>query len=374
LLHAARLLQAAGLECVAALRDIGRAAPFAELGCSVIQAPAWPVTLNLGSAPERPATSASMGDMLAHAGLAHEAELASMIAAWRAVMQAFRIDFVVADFAPGAALAARGLLPVAMVGNGYCQPPGDMPEFPPLHHFSAPHYEPERVLETVNGVLRKAGSKPLQRLPQVFESDASLVTSLPALDPYRAMRSRPADGPVFDPVPELASRQGTGIFAYLSPGFTVGAPLIETLAKLGSELAIFAPALHGAHVRALAAGGARIEERPIDLTSRLREFALAVHYGVGGTSALAMLAGVPQLALSLDIEKDLNGQAIEEAGCGKLIMLHRPGTVVDPELIRSMAHDSGLAERARATAAAARRDVRPERVAEFVSHCVSLAG
>jgi UDP:flavonoid glycosyltransferase YjiC (YdhE family) len=106
----------------------------------------------------------------------------------------------------------------------------------------------------------------------------------------------------------------------------------------------------------------------------LKRFALAVHYGVGGTSTIGLLAGVPQLALSLDIEKDLNGQALEDMGCGKLIMLHRPGTTVEAGLIRDMASDQRLAARAREAAGELRSSVRPERLQEFIADCVRLAG
>jgi hypothetical protein len=50
--------------------------------------------------------------------------------------------------------------------------------------------------------------------------------------------------------------------------------------------------------------------------------------------------------LSVDIEKDLNGQAIERAGIGRLVKIHDPAANVSTELIASMLQDDGLAARA----------------------------
>jgi UDP:flavonoid glycosyltransferase YjiC (YdhE family) len=369
-----RRLADAGLDVIVALRDVGRSSMFTEFGARVVQAPVWPLSLNLGSVAARPATSASMGDMLAHVGLAYEPELEAMIGAWRQLIDQFRIDMLLAEFSPAAALAARGVVRVAMTGNGYCQPPSEMADFPLLHSLSPLRYSEAEVTTTINKVLDKFDGNRISRLPQVFEADVRFVSTLPALDPYRASRLSPANGPLTETLPQAATEAGSGIFAYLSPGFDVPEHLIGTLAELGKELTVYAPALHTAQRHALLAAGATYLAQPLDLGLDLKRFALAIHYGVGGTSTAGLLAGVPQLALSLDIEKDLNGQALEEMGCGKLIMLHRPGTRVEVRLIREMAADKKLGTHAREVAQRLRASVRSERLDQFIAECVRLAG
>lgn len=361
------------MQLVVALRDTGRAQDFFASDIDVIQAPAWPMLQAAGEAAQRPATSASMGDMLANAGLAHPSELEAVVGAWRSLFRAYQVNLVLAEFAPGAALAARGVMPLAMTGNGYCQPPSDMAEFPLLHSHAPPRYVASEVEATVNQELLKFGGKPIGRLPQLFEADASFVSTLAILDPYRAVRKRRADGPLPPVLPDPATGQGSGVFAYLSPGVAVPDHLVETLSQLGPELAVYAPALSDGQKAALASAGCDCLQRPLDIARDLKSFALAMHYGVGGTSSMALLAGVPQLALSLDIEKDLNGRALQDAGCGKLIMLHRAGTKVEARLIREMAGDAHLGAHAREVARQLRPSVRPEMFERFIEDCVALA-
>lgn len=370
----ALLLKNEGAQIVVALRDLGYGQVFADMGAVVVQAPAWPLTVNLGSAPSRPATSASMADMLAHFGLAYPVELERMMQAWRALFQAFSIDLVVAEFAPGACVAARGVLPLAIAGTGYTLPPSNMASFPLLHTLAPPLYVPEEVEETVNGVLRKLGGKPISALPQVFEADASFVNTLAVLDPYRAERTSPAGGPLLESLPEVASAAGTGVFAYLSQGIAVPDHLAESLAGLGPQLTAYAPALRPAQAEMLRAAGATCLQQKLGMQRDLKNFALVVHYGVGGTSAVGLLAGVPQLALSLDIEKDLNGQALEELSVGRLIRIHDPKERVSADLIRHMAGDIALGMRARRTARSLRRAFDLHAIRPFIADCMRLAG
>ncbi len=205
-----RLLSAEGLSVVVALRDLATSGPFFEAGMEVVQAPVWPMAHKLGSVPGRPATSVSMGDMLAMVGLAFAPELEAMLRAWRGIFKNFRIDLVVAEFAPGAALAARGQLPLAMVGTGYSLPPAEMAEFPLLHSMSAPVWNADEVTTTVNSVLQKLSGKPIERLPQVFEGDANYINTLPVLDPYRQFRSAAGGWPDFCCAPKHGCRRRQG--------------------------------------------------------------------------------------------------------------------------------------------------------------------
>ncbi len=172
----------------------------------------------------------------------------------------------------------------------------------------------------------------------------------------------------------MGAGDGKGVFAYLSPGWDVPSHLIEALAALGEDLSLYGPGLSQSQITTLRAADVDCRDNPLAFQSELCNYRLIVHYGVGGTSATGLLAGVPQLALSLDIEKDLNGQALERLGVGKLIKIHDPKARVTAQMIRDMAKDASLAQRARDAAVSLRADFRPDAIDQFIAACVRLAG
>ena len=72
---AARLL-ARGFRCVAAVKDIGAAAPLAAAGIEVFQAPLW----------RTGGSSATLGDLLGDAGLADLEVLRALLDGWRRII------------------------------------------------------------------------------------------------------------------------------------------------------------------------------------------------------------------------------------------------------------------------------------------------
>jgi UDP:flavonoid glycosyltransferase YjiC (YdhE family) len=73
---------------------------------------------------------------------------------------------------------------------------------------------------------------------------------------------------------------------------------------------------------------------------------LLVHNGGSGVASEALVAGVPQLVLSAQIEQDLNGEALRSAGVGNLVKTYEPGASVSPELIAGMSADEAMAAKA----------------------------
>lgn len=370
----ARRLSTHGVRLVAALKDLSAATALAKVAVDVLQAPLWPGSLRENTLTLVPRSSATMGDMLADAGLGHETALTQLLKAWIVIFDFVKPSLVVGDFAPGASLAARGRIPLALTGTGYTIPPPHMAAFPALHRMSPPLWREEEVIETVNRSLLTVGAPRLERLPGIFEADAHLVRCFPALDPYRSERQRPADGPLIARLPEWRDPAARGIFVYLSPGTAPPRYLIEALLELAPLLRVFAPALASEDRQALAGRGATLFEAPPPPATELRENCLIVHYGVLGMSHWALLAGVPQLALSLDIEKDLIGAALEELGVGRLVKIHDPAARVTAQGIGDLANDSGFAEKALDVARKLRAEFDPSRSERFVTECLRLAG
>src|SRR5690606_32191826 len=117
-----------------------------------------------------------MGDI----GFRRPEILRESIAWWQGVMRECDISLVIADSAPCALLAARGLgIPSVAVGTGYLTPPPSMESFPVLlpRHATRIHDE-AAMIDTVNSVVPEFGVPKLERLPEVYTATDQLVLTL----------------------------------------------------------------------------------------------------------------------------------------------------------------------------------------------------
>lgn len=334
-----------GFRFVAVARDPAAADLLGEAVGETIVAPRWPIDSRPAS--QRSAlSSATLNDILSGMGLADTEAVRRLLQAWDEIFKRTRPDLVIADFSPMAALAARSRLPLVHVGNGYTLPPHQMKRFPPLHRFSPPVWSEEQTLIAVNQAAQACGRVPLDRLPQLFSGDACLVQTFPLLDPYDTQRTEPPDGPMFDRAPATRGAGAQQIFAYLSSGYALHPSLFAALRPFASRLRIHAPGLPMAQVEELRHGGAQIDTQPAPLAEILPATRLIVHNGGPGVAAEALVAGVPQLVLSAQVEQDFNGRALKNAGVAEFLRLHEPGVEISPELIGTMSADDALAARA----------------------------
>ena len=101
-----------------------------------------------------------------------------------------------------------------------------------------------------------------------------------------------------------------------------------------------------AQVGELRHGGAQIDTRPAPLADILPATGLIIHNGGPGVAAEALVAGVPQLVLSAQVEQDFNGRALKNAGVAEFLRVYEPGVEISAELIGTMSTDDALAARA----------------------------
>jgi UDP:flavonoid glycosyltransferase YjiC (YdhE family) len=334
-----------GFRFVAVSRDPAATDLLGGEFAEIIAAPRWPIDSRPAS--QQPAlSSATLNDILSAMGLADSSAVQQLLGAWDDIFQRTRPHLVIADFSPLAALAARRRLPLVHIGNGYTLPPHQMKRFPLLHRFSLPLWREEQTLAAVNQAARAVGRAPLDHLPQLFSGDACLVQTFPLFDPYDTQRSEPLDGPMFDRSPAMKGARADSIFVYLSSGYALHPSLFAALRPFAARLRIHATGLPLAQVEELRRAGAHIDARPVPLTDILPTTCLIVHNGGPGVAAEALVAGVPQLVLSAQIEQDFNGQALESAGVAKFMRVYEPGADISAELIGAMSRDDALAARA----------------------------
>jgi UDP:flavonoid glycosyltransferase YjiC (YdhE family) len=260
-----------------------------------------------------------MGDILAEIGLRIPEWLRQQITCWLALFATHRPDLVVADYAPGAVLAARGRIPSVAAGVGFTVPPAHLRELPPLHRRAAALHAEDRTLATVNSVVSEFGLSPLRSLVESLAGDAQCVCTLPALDPYAAWREEPVLGPLLGATIVRRSADAKDVFCYLRepPGSDRQAEIAACLEALPSPVTAFLPGLDASTGERLRRGGVNVADRPVDLARQLARSRLVVHFGGHGTAAAALLAGVPQLILAFDIEKALIASALEGQGAAR---------------------------------------------------------
>jgi UDP:flavonoid glycosyltransferase YjiC (YdhE family) len=338
-------LKGHGIRTVAVINDLTSLEVLQGACDEVIQAPAWPLAAQ--SPAQRAArSSATLNDVLASAGLADTSAVRRLLTQWDAILNEVRPQLVVADFAPMAALAARDRTALLLVGNGYTLPPSEMPRFPPLHRKAPPRWNEDATLAAVNEAARAMGRPLLERLPQLFSGDTRLVQTFELLDPYHSQRLEPVDGPLVAYEPRGRLPDADLILVYLSGGYDPPIGLLEALRPLAGRLRIVAPGLSTAQRQDLTRCGARFDPATTSLGDVLPCCGLVVHRGGSGVATEALLAGVPQLIVSAQIEQTLNGQALQRAGIGRLIEGYDPEAVVSADLIAMLAEDSGMAARA----------------------------
>jgi hypothetical protein len=312
---------------------------------------------------------ASWATALVRMGLSDESRARRSLAFWRKTIVDHDISVLVADAAPLALLAARGLrdegwaIRTVSIGTGYFTPPASLPRFPALHADLpvAPEDE-EAVLGAINRAAGADDIAPLPRLPALYLADLTLVTTLPALDPYLA--DRPEDDLIAPLVPASASLAGAGdeVFVYFSTDELRDPELLAALEALPLPRRGFLPATPPEVIARLRASGMVILDRPTsadDIAARSR---LILHAAPHGTLCLAALAGLPQFAVPHHLEQLFNAQRAAALG-----ILHHalPGSPDIGTQISAAYADRALATTARDLALALRPSHPADPIAEL---------
>jgi UDP:flavonoid glycosyltransferase YjiC (YdhE family) len=343
---AARLV-ARGNRVVAAVTSLAAISALDGIVTEIHRMPDW---RRAGADPRTEAlSSATLNDILVGSGLADVEFVQKTGAAWERLFRSTGPALVIADYAPIAALAARGRIPLLMTGNGYTLPPHEMQTFPPLHDLAAPVHREDETLATINTVARTCGFRTLDRLPELFRGDAHLVCTLPLLDPYAGFRQKPADGPLIDYLPRGRNPDAGQVFVYISQGVEVRSDVVAALRPIAARVRIHAPMLSEEAQSDLARHGARIEPEPVNLARALPESRLVVHLGGSGLASEAVLAGVPQFLLVTHVEQHLTANALERAGVGRLFTAYDAAQTLPVDAFDMMLRDETLAQLAAET-------------------------
>jgi hypothetical protein len=309
--------------------------------------------------PDAPAPrwADSWANWIGRRGFRNPDRLARQVRFWQDTIWQTGAALVVADYAPCALLAARALgVPSVVIGNAVGIAPPDMPAFPPLSEVPGGVLLDEgETVALANRALVPLGVPALDRLAQVFEATLQLPRGLALWDPYGPWRRAPLLLPI-DRLPPLSTGDGHTVFAYLTVDQLAEPGMAATLATLDLPMKLVVPGLTAAQAAALAAVNPHlsIAAAPLPADEIARTARLIVCQGQAGTAALAVLAGVPMLALPQHNEQACNARGAAATGAHRMLAPAARSAAALSGTLRTMWEDAGLAARARTVAESAR--------------------
>ncbi|MEW9838280.1 glycosyltransferase [Mesorhizobium marinum] len=282
--------------------------------CEPVQGPWLPFSDEYRKSKGNPRT-ATWGEFMGDIGFRRPEILRESIGWWQGVMRECEISLVIADSAPCALMAARGLgIPSVAVGTGYLVPPSQMRTFPVLlpQHSTRIHDEAE-IVDTINSVVPEFGIPPLERLPEAYAATDQLAFTLDMLDPYAAQRTSTLLPPIMGSAPEPAAG-GEEIFVYFSTTEKSDPGLMEAIGSLGARVRLYLPGIDDALAEDLSGRGVLVERSPVPAELIAKRSKLMVNAGQHGTLCLGLAAALPQVCAPQQLEHQYNAEAAARRG------------------------------------------------------------
>ena len=330
----------------AALKDLTFKDELAGL-CDPVQGPWLPFSGEYRRSRGNPRAS-TWGEFMGDVGFRSPDILRQSIDWWQEVMRDCDISLLIADSAPCALLAARGLgIPSVAVGTGYLLPPSDMETFPVLlPRHSTRIYDEAEIVETINSVIPQFGVPEIDRLPGVYACCDQLAFTLEMLDPYTPWRSGPLLPPIIGGAPVSASG-GDEVFVYFSTSEKSDPRLMDALGGLGLPMRVFIPGLDEEVAADFTRRGIQVEQAPVPVELVAKRTRLLVNAAQHGTLCMGVSAGLPQVSVPQHREQEYHAEAVK--GRGALVWLEETGrdTGQVRSVIRNAYEDAGMAGRAR---------------------------
>ncbi|WP_147448194.1 glycosyltransferase family 1 protein [Mesorhizobium sp. YM1C-6-2] len=331
----------------AALCRITHQAELAAFCDAVVKGPWLPHSNEYRKAQGNPDT-ATWGEFMGDIGFRRPEILRKSIGWWQQTMRDRNISLVIADCAPCALLAARGLgIPSVAVGTGYLVPPANMETFPVLLPRHATRiYDEAEIVDTINSVVPEFGVPELNWLPEVYASTDQLVFTLDMLDPYAAWRSEPLLPPIMGGTPQPAPG-GQEIFVYFSTTEKSDPGLMEGIGNLGVPVRLFMPGMDDAMAEDFTRRGVSVERLPLPVDLIARRTRLMVNAAQHGTLCIGLAAGLPQVCVPQQLEHQYTAEAAAGRGSLKVVDKQNRGAERFRSIVLDAYEDAGLARRAR---------------------------
>lgn len=248
--------------------------------------------------------------------------LRAQVRFWQDMIWRTGAALVVTDYAPAALLAARALgVPSVVVGTAIGIAPTNMPRFPILSPVAGGVLlDEDETAALISEAVVPLGGPPLARLAELYTATLQLARGFAVWDPYAEWRTQKLLLPL-ETAPSLATTRGDCLFAYLSTTEFQETAIVEALTRLPMPVLMFAPGLASDQAAALSAANPRltISAVPLAVDQITRRARIILNAGQAGTAAMAMLAGIPMLALPQHNEHAANARGAAKSGAHRVL-------------------------------------------------------
>jgi UDP:flavonoid glycosyltransferase YjiC (YdhE family) len=308
-----------------------------DFPCRILQAPYHPIR------PGKNLQSETYAEGLLPCGYARADDLHPLIECWRTMYDLIKPDALIAQAAPTALLAARGHgFKKFSFGRSFDVPPLSTPMRP--FQYWKKHDEKlfarseQKITQTINESLKRAGMKPVASFKDAIESDGDFLCAFKDLDHYPERGNTKYYGPFFESEKgaEVKWRKGAKhrIFAYLQPGHPIFKVALRALQSLPEnyDVILAAPNIPEEARQKSETKFLRIIPGAVRLKSILKDCDIAIQHGGGGLASALALAGVPALTLPLHIEQVMSARAIGRAKLGLGLM----GQITPADIVKKI--------------------------------------
>jgi UDP:flavonoid glycosyltransferase YjiC (YdhE family) len=309
-----------GHRLIFALRQTGKAARLLQqTGHTYLQAPLP------GDGPTNPVRLPCTYPHILYNSEYHDpATLLGLVRTWRALFTAVRPDSIICQHAPTALLASRGLrIKRITMGSGFCLPP-DIYPLPNLRDWldideARLRRDEDGVRDTINRVLGALKVGSLERISQLFDTDANILRTLKEFDPYAQHRpeaeywgTHPGLG---GDEPVWPAGHRPRIFAYLKPSPLVP-EILDKLSQLGISGIVVCDGISKKIRDRYTDSSLRIAGRPLDMRRVAGECDAAILNATLNSTVHLLMVGKPILMLPLTLEQYLTARSVEQLGAG----------------------------------------------------------
>jgi hypothetical protein len=270
--------------------------------------------------------------------------LSDAVRDWRTIIQRVRPNVILQDFGLTAGLVARheGIRTVR-IGTGYtCPPRWETPVNIPAFNIGAPDFRItiptddvfDRIMNSIAIACRANGVAVPSRWDEVVNGcEDDILATLPLLDPYANVRphgrwdgiwSRVEDRDCVDGIDENSSRRfDANILAYLKP-FSNWKPFFQSLEDLRVRVDLVPDSVNDELLKSCNPHWVRICTGFRNIPAAARRGRMLINNGNHGSTAVALLNGMPVVACPLFFEQRLTAEAITRVGVGAFIDVRSP--------------------------------------------------
>ncbi|MDX1776624.1 MAG: hypothetical protein R3297_08575, partial [Desulfobulbales bacterium] len=270
-------------------------------GIPVLQAPVWNLKIK-----QLPMTYTYI-ETLFNQGYLVPGALLGMTKAWRKLFEFIDPDLVLADHAPTALIALRGMhIKKALYGQGFFAPPRQSPIPTIIPWMKSPkgviEYSEKKGKEIINSVLEQTGGPILENLSDLFALDENFLITFKELDHYQSREQTKYWGAVINPPggyspgwPEVQSVKR--IFCYLKSDYPGLENLLKVLPQIDAAIIVYASGMTEEQVNKFSAANIHYAMEPVDIHRACRESDMVVCHAGIGTVSISLLHGKPLLLL-----------------------------------------------------------------------------